>query len=825
MTADVQEYQTVVLAALLHDIGKLTQRGKFLNLDKGQHPKFSADFVRANQQIFAPSTDAALLEELVSKHHENEHHFPPEMLVQSIGNDHVRTLATLVSNADNLSSSERGAGSEQWQDYKLTPLSSVLERLGQETCKESDELVHGKYHPAPLGDITSLGAIFPDSFDAYYPGELDKLISGSGSFLTSFGDVFRSPDSQLDITDFDSILTHMVSLLYRYCWCIPSNTQERIPDVSLFDHLKTTAAIASCLYLYHKETDTLTETKLRHDNSKRFCLVVGDVSGIQKYIFDIASIGVGGGVARRLRARSLYVQLCSEIAAHRLLRGLGLIPCLHTVMNSGGRFYLLLPALSSVKEAVAQMQSFADEWFLNNLNGELSLNLALTEFGSTGFKASRDSSSGFGSILGESSHALDIQKHQRFSQTIISNSAWQESSFVLPLSYDGQAPCHSCHKFPQWREELCQHCWLDREVGARLPQAKYIAFFDSPNAGHIPILGYSASTLISPSKAKQHVPYLTLKLSDPNLAVLADQPAAAKYLANFVALPDDCPVCEAGKPSIASFECLAKRAKGRQLLGFLKADVDNLGKTFIFGLKRDTYSMDTISRVSTVSRMLDLFFTGWVERLAREHADLYVVYSGGDDLFIVGPWDKLLLFAGKLRTEFSRFTNNPGITISAGFAISKHSYPIARAAEDAERALEQSKHHGTNKSQEPHKDSITLLGKSLRWHEWEPVCERWQELRKSLSSVSSAFLYDLLALSDMWRRYRENNDTLGLRFYPLLAYNVARNLDAKKSPEFYRWAESLLNPRLGDPEQQLVMDNLGLIITLLIYSKEVHHEG
>lgn len=819
MTADVQEYQTVVLAALLHDIGKLTQRGKFLNLDKGQHPKFSADFVRANQQIFAPSTDAALLEEFVSKHHENEHHFPPEMLVQSIGNDHVRTLATLVSKADNLSSSERGEGSEQWQDYKLTPLSSVLERLGQETCKESDELVHGKYHPVPLGDITSLGAIFPDSFDAYYPGELDKLISGPESFLTSLGDVFHSPDSKLDTSDFDSILTHMLNLLYRYCWCIPSNTQERIPDVSLFDHLKTTAAIASCLYLYHKETDTLTETELRHDNSKHFCLVVGDISGIQNYIFDIASVGVGGGVAKRLRARSLYVQLCSEIAAHRLLRSSGLIPCLHTIMNSGGKFYLLLPALSSVKEAVTQMQCFADEWFLNNLNGELSLNLALTEFGDAGFKASRGNGSGFGSILGESSHALDIQKHQRFSQTIISDSAWQESSFVLPLSYDGQAPCRSCHKFPQWEEELCQHCWLDREVGASLPQAEYIAFFDSPRTGHIPILGYSASVTTSPPDIKQGMPYLTLKLNDSNLTTLTDQPAASKYLANFVARPDNCSICEAEKPSIASFECLANRANGKKLIGVLKADVDNLGKTFIFGLKRDIYSMDIISRVSTVSRMFDLFFTGWVEHLAMENKNLYVVYSGGDDLFIIGPWDELLFFAGKLKTEFARFTGNPNITLSAGIIMSKHNYPIAKAARDVGEALEQSKHSKKNESQEkPEKDSITLLGRTLRWSEWETICPIWQGLVKSLGEVSSAFLYHLLALSDILQGSK-NGDTLGLRFYPLLAYNVARNLDAKKSPEFYRWTESLLNPRPGDKKQQLILDNLGLVTTLLIYSK------
>jgi len=803
-----REYQTIVLAALLHDIGKLIHRGKFLHLEKGQHPEHSRWFVGAQKHVFAPTADVPLLEELVLKHHENEQHFPQELLVQSIKDDHVRTLATLVSKADNLSSSERGERSEQWQDYKTTPLYCVLERLDQEADREADEVVLGKYHPSPLQDVSSLQSIFPERFDHYQPGELDKLIKDFGS---SFQNTFPSATSQLNLGDFDSVLAHLLNILYRYCWCIPANTQAVIPDVSLFDHLKTTAAIASCLHIYHTETSTLTEAELRRDDIQRFCLVAGDMSGIQSYIFDIASIGVGGGVARRLRARSLYVQLCSEIAAHRLLHSLKLPIPVHVIMNSGGRFYLLLPNIPRVKEAVEQVQRLADEWFLSKLNGELSLNLASVEFGAPGFEAARDGGSGFGIVLNEVAQGVNERKQKRFSQAILRNDFWQEPSFVLPIDYEGEAPCRSCRKFPQREEELCEYCRLDREVGAVLPRAKYVAFFDSQNGGDIPVLGCSASVMDSPPNIKQAHPYLTLKLNDPDLTSLGNQTANAKYLANFVALPDSCPVCLEEKPNIASFECLANRAKGRKkLLGFLKADVDNLGQTFIFGLKRENYSMDTISRLSTLSRMLDLFFTGWVEHLAREAKDLYVVYSGGDDLLIVGPWSQLLLFAGKLRTEFSRFTNNPRMTMSAGIVIARHNYPVARAAADAEEALKQSK-------AKPDKDSLTLLGRTLPWQEWEAVCELWQHLLASLPPDSSAFLYRLLALSNMWQSYKAGN-TLGLRFYPLLAYNIARNLDARKAPKFYQWVEGLLNPR-PDKEQQQVLDNLGLIVTLLIYSK------
>ena len=49
-------------------------------------------------------------------------------------------------------------------------------------------------------------------------------------------------------------------------------------------------------------------------------IVLGDISGIQNYVFDVAE--VGGGQAQRLRARSFFVQLLAETAALRILRAL-----------------------------------------------------------------------------------------------------------------------------------------------------------------------------------------------------------------------------------------------------------------------------------------------------------------------------------------------------------------------------------------------------------------------------------------------------------------------------------------------------------------------
>lgn len=150
------------------------------------------------------------------------------------------------------------------------------------------------------------------------------------------------------------------SAVCQIAWCLPSDTQEVFPEVSLFDDLRTTSAIASCLYLYHLSKGSLNEKAVKGSNDERFLLVAGDMSGIQNYIFDIATTGIGG-IARRLRARSLYVQLCSEVASHLVLRKLGLNIPIHTLMNSGGHFYLLLPNVDEVSNAIQESQREIDE--------------------------------------------------------------------------------------------------------------------------------------------------------------------------------------------------------------------------------------------------------------------------------------------------------------------------------------------------------------------------------------------------------------------------------------------------------------------------------
>lgn len=636
-----KEYQTVILAGLLHDIGKFLQKGDFKGPLKiaGKHPAVSANFIRSKAGVFEKVTDVGLLIELVQRHHEAAY-FPPEFRVQ-YADSNMRPLAYLLSTADNYSSAERGDESGKYRDYKRVPLASVFSCL--KLTRPTPDVKHYRLHP--LNPANS----FPESFQ-----QLD--LEQTNNYLKSFGRDFDRMAGCVNLSDFDCLYTHLVTLLLRYTWCIPSNTQEMIPDVSLYDHLRTTSAIAACLYSYHKGLSSLDERNVTDDKTNKFRLVVGDLSGIQNYIFDIANIGVGG-VAKRLRARSFYLSALSEVISHNLIHKFNL-PITNIIMSSGGKFYVLLPNLPGSCEEIEEFQSELDHWSVNNLSGEVIVNLAHVEFNGLAFNT-------FGKILGKLSEKLNQRKGSSLKGFLVHNEMWKTERFIMQSKGGEEDICQSCNKrvasyLDDGRNRLCDQCRRDLLIGTLLPQAAYLAFTRtkvSPKyrSSTFSLYGNYGFTIFDETPVAEFPAYLVYKLNETSLSEIADPPALPKFMANYIPLAGEencigCSGCsEEVRPSAGSpvyFDCIANRARGRKLLGYLKADVDNLGNLFVFGLREEHNDRSSISRMATLSRMLDLFFSGRIEQLLTiEFDSCYTIYSGGDDLLIVGPWNDLIEFA------------------------------------------------------------------------------------------------------------------------------------------------------------------------------------
>jgi CRISPR-associated protein Csm1 len=252
-------------------------------------------------------------------------------------------------------------------------------------------------------------------------------------------------------------------------------------------------------------------------------------------------------------------------------------------------------------------------------------------------------------------------------------------------------------------------------VGEKIPRAEYVVF--SSEMGDLYLEGIGGVSVYAKGQIPYTLPEDTLLLL--NRTDFEDKADGFFFLANTVPTKE-----KEEKILVKDFEeMLEEEEEGYKLLAFVKMDVDNLGLIFSQGLRED-YS---ISRVATLSRSLDLFFSGYINTLLQKEEfknKVYVVYSGGDDVFFCAPWEIALKVAKEIEKDFTEYTcHNKCFTLSAGVFFQKPTYPIRFGADEAEEEKDIAK---------ANKNSISLWGHSLPWERFKKTLNRLNCLRESL---------------------------------------------------------------------------------------------
>lgn len=306
--------------------------------------------------------------------------------------------------------------------------------------------------------------------------------------------------------------------------------------------------------------------------------------------------------------------------------------------------------------------------------------------------------------------------------------------FAVPNS--GGNPDHTCSvcgddsrktsKFDEdeRQERICELCnSFAEELGKSLPKANFIALGwqvpqDTQPGTALDALKSFGMQIQLLEKAEEKIALESVEritfwaLDDPNHGwpQASSIPAAFTlgYSVNAI-------------PPMTFDELQDEVEEGFKRLGVLRMDVDNLGDIFKKGLGK--YA--TLARLSTLSFQMALFFKGWVKRIcdAEMFANkIYAVYAGGDDVFLIGPWDIMPDLAMRIRDDFARYTNqHPDLHLSAGLAFIGGKYPIYQAAEDAEFALNSAKRRDG-------KNAFGFLGSVWTWAEFEQVKAKYERL-------------------------------------------------------------------------------------------------
>ena len=431
-------------------------------------------------------------------------------------------------------------------------------------------------------------------------------------------------------------------------------------------------------------------------------IIKGDVSGIQDFIFNIQS----EGAARMLKARSFFIQIAVQLCIEKIKIAFAKNSPV-VISDSGGSFFIKCnnePDSSELYKLAGQVNQDLMKYDLyisitaQPLNEWVNtMNLLKQEEEMQKFQRYSNGSDAF--------IPTNVEKNEKEAKN------WKDFAKELSLS-KGYTIVEDTTEFSGIKSDAVVLFGLKFQLKKENPEVS----FDDPK-----------SSLMNPLPVwrKENLHFKRLIEGQKNEEFELQKNKGINY--------------EAPKEnSIIDFDHLALQAKertGTDNLGILKLDVDNLGKRF-----RDDFN--TQQKYKDASDAFSYFFGKhmkdfWKTQTFKgaddnEHQycdNILIIYSGGDDCFLLGGWDAVLEFAQMLRDEFKDFGN--GIqdetkrpTFSAAILLLQASTPVIQIGHLAEDALNEAKQFSSKKN------AVSLFGEIFTWGELKDMKKLVDTLHK-----------------------------------------------------------------------------------------------
>jgi len=820
----------ISLAALMHDMGKFTDQVVLSVTD---------EYLNNNSQLYCPFNKeqnrhththavftAAFIEEykdwLPPQFNEGGWGEGDAFVNLAAGHHNPSTpLQWIVAMADRISSGfDRHSFNDYnqripWKDYRKTRLIPLFEQI-----RLPSNVEHQKYEPQfryPLKRVSPVN-IFPSIINTY-----ETLEEQAKHEYTVLFDFFREDLKKLDhrLENIELWGEHFESLLMIYTSAIPSaRAGDVVPDVSLYDHAKSTAALAAAMYLYHLDTDSLSTTAVQDYDADKFLLIGGDFYGIQDFIFSTHG-DIRKYRSKLLRGRSFTVSLLTELAADLICRKIG-IPLTSVALNAAGKFTIIAPNTPAAKHAVNEARQEINNWLVNISYGQNAIGLSTIKASPEDFVN--------GKFLDLWEKLQSRMSNRKLSRIDLENHGGVFSDYLNKFRNDLPQPlCPLCGKRASSPESgnsryirdddtnffCCDICRDQVFLGTNLVKKKRIVILDKNTAQNLkyddclyePIynnyqlifsednesLDFNSSHIIH----HWSLSYILEKETRSNIAI--------KFINGYVPVFSEYDKTDSRFNKMEepiriddpkTFGHLAATAKsmgddktvlGISALGVLKADVDNLGMVMACGLTEQTF---TLSRLSTLSRQLNYFFSVYLPYLLEKEPDfnnIYTVFAGGDDLFLIGPWNRIIDLVARLKDQFKNYVcGNNEIHFSAGISLHKANTPIDAMAHAAEEALEASK--------EGEKNKLTLFSCTISLDQVDSMEEVKNTLTDWLNKkhINKAMLYklnELIHLAGEEKRLVKCDSSIRVedmsctRWRALLAYSTERNIGKELTME------------------------------------------
>lgn len=728
----------VIIGGLLHDVGKVLYRSG----DGRSHEESGYYFLKEEANIKS--------KEIL---HQVRYHHSKNLAQASVATD---SLAYITYIADNIAArmDRRKKSNAEKGFVRSYPLDSIFNIL-------NGNRGNSHYRPMML-DIQNEIINYPTETAIQYPKGF-------------YRDVKRQLLQCLkDFNYSDQYINSLLEVLEACFTYVPSSTSaEEIADISLYDHVKITAAVGSCIYQYAASNGIMDYKRILFYGAKEFyekkvfLLFSMDISGIQDFIYTISSKRALKG----LRSRSFYLEIMMEHLIDLLLDKVSLSRA-NLLYSGGGHAYMLLPNTEQVKKIVADYEKEINQWFLDNFDISLYVGIGTAECSANSLCNEPDGS--YQKNFMEVSKHISYKKMHRYSaeQIIKLNSG------PVPK---GERECRICRRSDRLIEEdQCEICHALEGMSKAILHDAFFTVLKRKEKQALPLPGdyWLVADNKEAVKTRMQNDDYYVRTYGKNESYIGYDVATKLWVGDYV--------------NGDTFEELAREATGVKKIGVLRADVDNFGEKFVHGFESDTMGNHyvTLSREAVFSRKMSIFFKYHINSILKNgHCDIVnpenrskerkivIVYSGGDDVFVVGSWDDVIGFAIDLYHSLKEFTQDT-LTISAGIGLYDAKFPIAimaqqtGALEDASKNLE-------------NKNAVTLFHEKYCFH-WDELIEGVlgeklsliREYFQAFDEKGMNFLYHMLNLIQ-----NRDKDPINLARYAYLLGRIEPDNRNKKPEE------------------------------------------
>ncbi|MCD8145794.1 MAG: type III-A CRISPR-associated protein Cas10/Csm1 [Clostridiales bacterium] len=686
----------------------------------------------------------------------------------------------------------------QWLAAGGQPLTAPPQRLLRPVFTHLNG-EHGGFvlEPEPLCDIAQMPT--PEGRTVYRPqaaqARLEAVKAGCA----------KLPQSEDGISP-------LLGLLEQQLTNLPAPL-EGSDDISLYDYCKLTAAIGSCIV---ERAKPVTQKQLREDRC--FLLYSADFSGIQSFIYTVHT----HGALRALRSRSFVLELLMEHYMDELLTACG-VSRANLLYSGGGHCYLLLPNTEAAIAAMRDWNLRFNDWLAEQFGTRLFLAHGWTECTGDELLNRPAEDAPQKAMFRRVSGEVSRHKLHRFSARQL-----RRLNSEPPGGTDRECKVCGQAKVAYWNEKTgdgrCYWCNLFETISRGLLQETTFFFW----VGDLP-----------PKERTFSLPCLEgetgVALCDRfqvDARRKAGQEARQLYSVNQYR-PDlpRCTILHLGNyVSATEMEKLAEASEGIPRLGVCRMDVDNLGQSFVAGFEQPGVSNPveksqyvSLVRTAAFSRRMSLFFKGYINSILNGTYDkkpplnVTVVYSGGDDVFLVGAWNDAIEAASRIRSALRTYTCG-ALTISGGVGLFQAKFPIRVAAAETARLEDEAKG-----LQQPEKDGVALFGAGTgHCYHWDAFLQTVQGEKLGLlesffgggdAERGNSMLYNIL---NLLREAQADASKMPLARYAYLLSRLAPPYSApdKKKKAYKAFSEKMYRWGLEEEQRGQLLTAIQLYVYL-----------